>query len=128
MLLSELREFGKQRAWSGLVAHFRAPLLRLGGRMGLPPADAEDAVPETLLVFARSYRDGSYQRGKGRLKDWLYGIAEHKFLETRRKRRNAAPARAQAADLSWSSLPAAEPSREWWEDEWRRAVIERCLA
>jgi RNA polymerase sigma factor (sigma-70 family) len=49
-------------------------LLALAKRVGLQDADAQDVVGTTLGDFTQAYRDGKYDRTRGRLRDWLKGI------------------------------------------------------
>ena len=125
LLLRQLGDFDDNSAWNLLAEHFRDPIVSIAQRRGLDAAQAEDAAQETLLAFARAYREGNYQRTKGRLKDWLFGIAYRQI--------NAVVRRSRRADMTSSAIePAREPAieselGELWDSAWRRAVLARCL-
>lgn len=82
-LLDGLRDPGDGRAWSHFVERYRPRLVRLASRVGLGPADAEDAAQVALMEFARSLE--SFDRSKGSLRQWLFGIARRQALNARRR-------------------------------------------
>lgn len=130
-VLAKLHDYEEQSAWSMLADHFREPLLRFSMRLGLNRNDAQDAVQETLLAFAQAYRKGSYDRSKGRLKSWLFGIAHRQALNLRR--RHLAKHAQNQADLT-ASLSEVDRLEEktseleaWWDREWMRSLYERCV-
>ena len=75
LVLERLKEFDNHSAWNLFSGWFREPVVAFARRMGLKGADADDAAQETLLAFARAYREGRYDSSKGRLSEWLFGIA-----------------------------------------------------
>lgn len=102
-------------------------MTRYARRSGLSPDAVADVVQEILIAFAEGYRRGAYDRGRGRLSSWLFGIA----------RREVAAARRKAALDPVRALESAEernyPDQDdalvrIWEEEWRRAIVERCIA
>jgi RNA polymerase sigma factor (sigma-70 family) len=126
-LLARLETFSDAEAWATLVAHFDAPLRRYVQRSGLAVDMVQDVVQETMIAFATAYRRGAYDRERGRLSAWLFGIARHEVAAARRK---AAldPALAldsqQARDLPDSHGDACGAI---WDEEWRRAIMVRCI-
>jgi RNA polymerase sigma-70 factor (ECF subfamily) len=72
-------------AWELFVSRFRKPVLVLAGEFGLRGAEADDVAQEALLACLEGLRRGDYERGKGRLRSWLYGIARMKALKAREK-------------------------------------------
>jgi len=129
-VLGKLQDFDDRSAWGLLAEHFRQPVVRFAIRLGLEPADAQDAAQETLLAFAQAYREGRYDRSKGRLKSWLFGIAHRQIANMRRKVRGRRP--INQADMGGSAalehMAVEERSQaSWWEEEWQRAVYEQCL-
>src|SRR5207247_6301739 len=128
-VLRRLAAPSDQDAWSALVDRFRAPIERFARRQGLSPADAEDAAQETLLAFADAYRKGGYDRGKGRLSQWLFGIAWRRIDHVRR-RRDRPGAEAPIGDEAtafWSQVPADASASAAWDEDWARALLEQCL-
>jgi RNA polymerase sigma-70 factor (ECF subfamily) len=117
------------RAWASLLTRFRGPILHLAQQMGLVPQDAEDVVQETLTAFVAGFRNGEYDRSKGRLSSWLLGIASHQIVAARRKLaiRNAHLKTGKGTSF-WNVQPAATPETELWAKEWERAILREYLA
>jgi len=130
-LLDKLVDFDQRTAWDLLADHWREALVRFAQRMGLDAADAQDAAQDTLLAFMEAYRGGRYRRGKGRLRDWLFGIARRQIQQARRRRATRRTVdRAERSDLTALLEEGdgdADSSLEWWEEEWQRAVFDRAL-
>jgi RNA polymerase sigma-70 factor (ECF subfamily) len=129
-LLEGLREFGRDDAWSGFVERFRRPIVAFARRLGHSADDAEDIAQETLVVFAQSYRDGRYDRTKGRLSHWLFGIAYRQALKERERgarRQAAVPVQAQP-DSFLSLAPDERAATHVWDREWERSLLDECLS
>jgi RNA polymerase sigma factor (sigma-70 family) len=128
-LLGALRDLSNQRAWEAFSDRYRPILVDFGNRLNLCDHDAQDAAQETLLAFIEAYRAGKYDRDKGRLGKWLLGIARNKILHLQRSRRRA----IQVADNSgqtgfFEKVPDDNSVSELWEEQWRQAMIDACLA
>ncbi len=128
-VLDRLRDANDHSAWSGFVERFRAPITGFSRKLGLSLADAEDVAQETLLAFLESYRKDAYERGRGRLGHYLFGIAHNKILMARRKiaTREAQIAKADDGTSFWSAVPDSAAAQEVWELEWQRATLLQCL-
>lgn len=126
-LLDALRDPARSDAWRELDARYRPILMALARRAGLSEADAADAVQEALTDFFRSYRENRYDRSRGRLRQWLIGIARLKFADVRRA--HARPGGAGAAPLE-TSLPESATDADWssaWEAEQRASILAGAL-
>jgi RNA polymerase sigma factor (sigma-70 family) len=125
-ILARLETFSAETAWSSLAEHFERPLTRYAQRSGLSADAVQDAVQETLVAFAQAYRSGSYDRGRGRLSTWLFGIARREVASARRK---AALNPVAALDTAQErDAPDDDDALERiWDEEWRRALLERCV-
>lgn len=122
-LLHALHDPADNAAWQELDARYRPILLNLARRAGLSDADAADAVQETLADFFRAYRDHRYSRARGRLRQFLIGIARLKFADIRR-------ARARGPAPLETALPDNAPDAEWttaWEAEQRAAILNQAM-
>ena len=73
-------------SWDEFDRRYRPILVNVARRMGLRDEDARDVAQETLMRFVVAYREGEYDREKGRLRTWLLGIARYRILEARRAR------------------------------------------
>jgi RNA polymerase sigma-70 factor (ECF subfamily) len=126
-LLLGLKE-GKATVWRDYVDRYRPLLVAYGLRMGLEPADAEDAEQEILVAFAESYRQDKFDPAKGRLRAWLFGIAQL-ILKNARRRRAKLVGREQVQRTgALEQVPGEDRWEAIWEEEWRDAVLEQALA
>ena len=130
-LLRDLRDEGEDAAWEGFVLRFRRPVADFARSLGLSPSDAEDVAQETLLAFADGLRGGAYDRDKGRLSKWLFGIAYRQVLRERRRRARGAvtvsPGDGDGSSL-WAALPDDAEVGALWDRRWEQAILEQCLA
>lgn len=127
-ILEGLRRFDDRDSWVRLDARFRRPIVRFARSLGLSTSDAEDAAQETLLAFARAYREGGYDRSRGRLSRWLFGIAFRQALDHRRR-----SAKAHGCVGTNGETSVREPIDEGsashiWDTEWEESLLEQCLA
>lgn len=130
-LLEGLGREGDDRAWERLVHRFRPAIVRFARGMGLSAGDAEEVAQETLVAALNGQRDGRYDRTRGRLRSWMFGIAVRQAQHARRK---AALAHAREAPLHDGDSRGAslnggdDPAiRQLWEHEWEQAILSRCL-
>lgn len=128
-ILDRLRDANDHSAWGSFVERFRAPITGFSRKLGLSQADAEDVAQETLLAFMESYRKNAFERGRGRLSHYLFGIAHNKILMARRKiaTREAQISVAGDGTSFWSAVPDPRQAEEAWEQEWRQAILAQCL-
>lgn len=119
-LLQGLRD-GDRSVWRLYVERYRPLIVGFGRRAGLADDDAEDFAQTTLLAFSRAYCDGRFDREKGRLRSWLFGIARNTLRTHLRK---PAPARDGA---SADALPAPDDVEALWDREWREAILRDCM-
>lgn len=124
-ILEGLRGLDDGDAWATLVERFRGPILGFARSMGLGPLDAEDIAQETLATFATAVREGRYDRARGRLSHWLFGIAHNQIRHHRRReaRRHHILARDDAEPDEVADPAAAR----LWEHSWDAFVAEACL-
>jgi RNA polymerase sigma factor (sigma-70 family) len=124
-ILDGLRDFRNDRAWLRLVDRFRVPIGRFAEQMGVSATAAEDVAQESLLAFATAYRSGQYDRTRGRLSAWLFGIAYRRAL---RQRDVEARGATVVGDRLLDALPCNEKSAaDAWEQEWQAFVLGSCL-
>lgn len=128
-LLEGLRDAHNQTVWSDYVGRYRPLIVAYCRRLGLPASDAEDVAQDALWTFAASYRDGKYDRERGRLRAWLFGIVKNVMLRWRRRAGDRRVEHAPELDggASGDALAQFADDDRLWEDEWRKAILRRCL-
>ena len=120
-LLEGLMNPANATIWRQWIDRYRPVVVRFAQRAGVGE-DAEDVAQAALIEFARAYREGRYERKRGRLRSWLFGIARHHVLRWRRKRDGEAELVPLPPDRA-----APDPLETVWDEEWRVAVVQQCL-
>jgi len=127
-LLEAIRDMNDDQAWNRFADRYRPMLIAFALRMRLDLNDAQDLAQEVLLAFVQSYAMGKYDRNKGRLRNWLFGICHRKMTDYFRKRaRDASLVRQHADNGLWESLVSSEKAESVWEEEWRQSVFRACV-
>ncbi len=127
-LLMGLRDSADQVVWGEFFSRYQPILVAFARKLGLREHDAEDAAQETLIKFAQAYREGRYERDRGRLRTWLLSIAANTVRDLQRRRRDVgAGAPADRTGLL-EQVPDDASMSEVWEAEWKRAIVRQCLA
>ena len=128
MLLNGLGNPSDEASWGEFDSRYRPLVLAVGRRLGLQEADAEDAAQEAMTAFVAAYRQKQYDRKKGRLRDWLRGIASHKIRDIQRKRsRREKPIADESQGTRFLNQIEDHHIETFWEDECRKAILRQCL-
>lgn len=127
-LLNGLKDPKDDRIWSEFYARYQPVLVAFGRKLGLTEQDAQDAAQETLLAFVNAYRDGGYDRDKGRLRTWLLGIASHKVRDIQRKHgRELVISDNSASTRFLNKVVDDEGISQVWEAQWQDEIVKRCM-
>jgi len=127
-VLQELKESNDTFAWTVFRDHFFSVVTGFAGNLGLSRTDAEDAAQETMLAFIEAFRDGKYNRGKGHLSHWLFGVARRVILDYRKRRPRESLIGDNTAGASfWDMVADEDTVRHTWDMQWENMVLERCL-
>lgn len=122
-LLDALLEPANEPAWAQIDARYRPVIAGLARRLGLRDADAEEVAQQALSEFVRVYREGRYDRTRGRLSSWILGIAHNTALRVARtSKKNLLPG---ATILS--ETPDDNALRSIWTDERDRTILSRAI-
>lgn len=122
-LLDALGDPANAPVWLHIDSRYRPVIRGLARRLGLGHEDAEEVAQHTLAEFVKAFRDGRYNRAKGRLSSWILGIAHHTTLRLMRERKKAASGGEVAEEATdEGSLRAI------WADERDRAIFAEALA
>jgi RNA polymerase sigma-70 factor, ECF subfamily len=124
LLLDQLKDPAQQAAWAGLDARYRRMLIAFARSLGMTEADAEDVAQWTLAEFARSYQAGGYERGRGRLRSWITGIARNRAAMIRRAH---ARRRIQHGESAIDIMTDESSLTRIWEQEQEREVFRRAM-
>ena len=122
-MLDALHNPSDVAAWEEFDVRYRPVLIGFARNLGLDDADAADVAQETLTRFLEQYRDGRYQRERGRLGAWLVGIARYRILDLRRKH-GRRPLRGESAMID---LDDEKGMTEVWDEERRKAVLRQAM-
>ncbi len=127
-LLEGLKKPDNRTIWQQFVARYRPLLVSYGRRLGLREEEAEDAAQTTLMEFSTAFQVGKFDREKGRLRKWLFGIARNQIKNTFKKRPREVQVGGETehADL-FAKVSDEDRWEELWEQEWRQAVLRQCL-
>ncbi len=128
-LLNGLRDPDNDRVWSDFFARYQPLLVNFSKRLGLNDSDAQDAAQDALVAFASSYREGAYDREKGRLRTWLFAITTNKVRDIQRKRGKQMVVTDDADNTRFlNQIPDEKSLSDVWEAEWAKSVMNECLA
>lgn len=128
-LLEGLKHADNATVWQQFVERYRPLIVRYAMRLGLNESDAQDAAQQALIAFCSAYQEGKYNREKGRLRVWLFGIARNQILNTRRRRRDreVQVAGDSQATHFFARVEDENVMEQAWDEEWRQAVLRQCL-
>jgi RNA polymerase sigma-70 factor, ECF subfamily len=128
VLLQGLRDHGNHQAWEQFEHRYRTMLWSFCVKLGLQPADAQDAAQEAITAFIEAYQAGRYDREKGRLRSWLFGIAHRKAIDIRRRRgREVVVSDQSDGSVFLGSVESPDQAAHIWEQEWQAALLRACM-
>jgi RNA polymerase sigma-70 factor (ECF subfamily) len=122
VLLDSLKDPARDSVWIEFDARYRPILIAFGRQFGLNQLDAEEVAQETLGEFLRAYREGRYDRTKGRLSSWIISIAQNRALMRRRSLVRRAAARGESGLVD---LRNPADLTQVWQLEQERAIFAR---
>jgi RNA polymerase sigma-70 factor, ECF subfamily len=127
-MLRDLRDSNEGPAWAAFDEHFRRVVVSFARHSGLSDAEADDAAQETMLAFVRSFRGGKYDSQKGRLRDWLFGVARNIVLNFRSRRPLEHLIADKTSGTSFWDLVKDDASMEHlWQRQWQDMTLALCL-
>jgi RNA polymerase sigma factor (sigma-70 family) len=128
-LLASLRDPADNDAWRRFDQRYRHLLVQFAQRVGLDHHEADEVAQQTLIAFSQAHRTGSYDRGKGKFRNWLLGIAQHKIADwcADRKKYPTPIGSPQATGRTFSSLNDPGRISAIWDREWEAFVMTECF-
>ncbi len=128
-MLQRLSDFDDRGAWEKLSQRFVRPIHAYARKRGLRPDECEDVAQDSLMAFAQAFRRGDYDRARGRLSHWLFGIVWRRIDHIKRKPDrvgNGGPVRP-VDSVEWMNFEAPRAVSPEWEEVWERTMLEDCL-
>lgn len=125
-LLDALKQPHAEAAWERFCRVYGPVVIRYGRKIGLSDADARDVLQESLIVLMRLLPGFSYDRSKGRFRNFLLTIVHRQALSHLRR---ACRRTFQSLDtLPPDTAPAQEgPAAEAADDRdvrWQEALLD----
>src|SRR5688572_3182332 len=123
-LLCGLLDPAAEHSWLEFDARFRPIVRGFAMKLGLSEPDADDATQETLTRFVKYYRQGKYDRARGRLSSWLIAIAQNCVADLRERSAVRKEHRGESAIADLSETNALEAL---WAEESRRVILANAM-
>ena len=124
LLLAQLRDPANAQLWNDFVSRYHTVVVSFSRSMGLADEDATDVAQQTLLEVVRDYRAGRFDRGKGRLRAWIFGIARHRVLDLKHRQRRA---RSVTSERTIEELVEQDSISQRWDRAEERAIFGEAL-
>lgn len=113
-LLKGLADPENTQIWVTFDRRYRPILLGCASRMGLSAEDAADTAQEAILQFVQAFREGKYDRSKGRVQAWLKTILRYRTIDLLRKKDHL---RGAQGDSVIAFLADEDEFNRVWESE-----------
>ena len=123
-MLEGLHDPENAELWEAFDRRYRPILVGFARNLGVGEVDAADIAQETLSRFVLEYREGKYDRTRGRLGAWLVGIARYRILDLRRK---LSGRRQIIDDDAVAALDDERHLTQVWENERKQAVLREAM-
>jgi RNA polymerase sigma factor (sigma-70 family) len=123
-LLDGLFDPAANEIWQEFDRRYRPIIVGLARKLGLTEEDAADVAQETLTRFVTAYRAGKYDRGRGRLRSWIIGIARYRITDAIRAR---ASRRGWRGDSMINECPDRDELNAIWDTERRHSILRQAV-
>mgnify|MGYP001339617220 CR=1 FL=1 len=123
-MLEALHDSENSEMWEAFDRRYRSILIGFARNLGLSDQDSADIAQETLVRFVKEYREGRYDRERGRLGAWLVGIARFRILDQRRRRGGGAELIDEAVA---AKLDDERQLTQIWENERRHSILQAAM-
>jgi RNA polymerase sigma-70 factor, ECF subfamily len=127
-LLEKLRDPHNHQAWRRFCDIYRPMVMGFAVRRGLNEQAAEEVGEDTLRAFWESHCQGKFDRSKGRLRGWLFTVAQRRMADRRRRVKELRRADLTDGSEILNNAESPDDAAAAWEREWQRAIYQRCLA
>lgn len=124
-LLVGLSDPRNAAAWEAFDRRYRPILTGFVRNCGVREVDAAEIAQETIVRFVEEYREGRYDRSRGRLGAWLVTIARYRVLDLRRR---AGTARIERGESAMVDLDDERSVGAAYEAERRQSLLREALS
>ena len=128
-LLRALKESNDRSAWDRFDARYRPMLTDFATSVGLHDADTDEIAQQTIIAFSEGYRLGKYDRERGKLRNWLFGVARNLIAHLMRERAQQ-PTSIGDANTSRDALALIsnlDSLEKIWETQWQGHIVVECI-
>ena len=131
-LLSRLRAWDDQESWNTFFQRYGRLIFDVAVKAGLPPAEAEDVVQETVISVAKEMPGFKYDPARGSFKGWLLMITRRRIADHfRKKPREQSVHRTNngdaTSDLLENAVDAEATLDRVWDEEWHRHLTQTAI-
>lgn len=123
-LLNGLFDPRNAAAWETFDRRYRPILIGFVRNCGVKEGEAAEIAQETIVRFVEEYREGKYDRSRGRLGAWLVTIARYRVLDMRRKVGSSKIERGESAMIDLDDDKSVGAA---YEAERRHALLREAL-
>jgi RNA polymerase sigma-70 factor (ECF subfamily) len=127
-LLERVKSMEAHGAWQEFYKAYWSAILRYARKLGLNPHQAEEVLQETMVALMRQLPGFTYDRGKGKFRNFLLTIVHRKSLaalrRARRESESSAPWEENTAD---GGLSTDDPAASLAEARWQESILEAVL-
>ena len=127
-VLDGLRDANNHALWAEFDSRYRPVIEGVAVRMGLSRDEAADVAQQTLAEFAAAYKAGKYERGRGRLRSFLLGIARFRITDAMRLRAKRKGQRGDSALQDAAAGTRFKPAEQALSEAWEKARLKVMLA
>ena len=111
-------------AWEAFDRRYRPILVGFIRNCGVRESEAMEIAQETIVRFVEEYRDGKYDRTRGRLGTWLVTIARYRMLDARRR---TGTARIERGESGIVNLDDEKSVDQAYDTQRRLALLQEAL-
>ena len=133
-LLVRLKDREDQKSWQEFYDTYWRMIYGLAIRTGLPEADAQDILQETVIKVAEKMPSFNYDPKIGPFKGWLLKIARRRIIDAIRKlgreREHFVPGSdngSRTATMEKLPDPASVDFDTIWDQQWKAGLYEAAM-